>query len=803
MKLKSILTIFLAAVMTTVSVCSVYAAGEVNNGFEIQTGEYSYYSFLVDNTNLTDTYYYSDGYFVDNAYTTNTHLATFSIQMASAACGVAGADFANQSNFVTDLLGKIGFTDIAVNDYYKTEPTATSMGVACAKKTININGQDCTVIAVVPRSGNYYKEWVGNFLVGTGDEAEGFTQGRDVIIDYIKNYITTNSISGWVKLWIPGYSRGAAVTNLTAAYLDRSQNALGIEIKPEDIYAYCFETPATVISSSDYYWACDYGNIHNYICNNDLVTMLPLEQWGYTVYGTLAYADLSDASHKNAMMGFISDISEAALTSFTTSYDPDVYSAKKISYGSGGITFVDDADSVLEKDTESFLEGRMDVLYNGIASSPQEYVDGGYQQAAQTIADFIFSLDSTDEFIAGAETSAIYGALYLLPYYTSELLLNNLEEGETITADDATNWGLYYSAGSMLNMLIKLYMTDIKPSARGEAIMSGPLVEALSTKASTFRTLAVADNPDLQLLTDTLRELNADVKNIADSLLQAAILDGADAVKAAGGTVDDTALSKVSSTETIAPISKLLAYLVFGSENVQYLENFTIECSEVQVLSTLAGNNTHLVGAHLYEPVTAWVKTYDSYWTGEEEEEEPSPEPAPEGGEYGGDPEHYETLVQNDKGGFDYYLDGVKDTSKYGFVDYDGGRFLVVGGSVATNKNGLVQDPDNENIWYFCAHGQVQLQYSGLALYDGEWFCLNSGELDTTYSGFVTYDGAMFLVAAGRLLTKYNGLWQYSKSIGGDDKWYFIAAGMVVTYYSGPVYYDGQWFRVKTGVLVE
>ncbi|MBR4442091.1 MAG: hypothetical protein IKS52_02315, partial [Clostridia bacterium] len=87
-----------------------------------------------------------------------------------------------------------------------------------------------------------------------------------------------------------------------------------------------------------------------------------------------------------------------------------------------------------------------------------------------------------------------------------------------------------------------------------------------------------------------------------------------------------------------------------------------------------------------------------------------------------------------------------------GFVEYDGGLFLVSGGDVVTEANGVVQDPDNPQVWYFCAQGQAQRGYYGLAEYGGKWFFIRDGDLNTAYPGLVEYDGARFMVAAGRLL---------------------------------------------------
>ncbi len=127
-----------------------------------------------------------------------------------------------------------------------------------------------------------------------------------------------------------------------------------------------------------------------------------------------------------------------------------------------------------------------------------------------------------------------------------------------------------------------------------------------------------------------------------------------------------------------------------------------------------------------------------------------------------------------------------------GFSWYQGGLFLVDGGNVKTNANGLWQDPHDTDTWYFCANGQVQLQYTGLAEYGGEWFYLENGVCDTTRSGPVTYNGGTFIVAAGRLIKEYTGLIRHRL-------WYFVVNGQVQTQYTGLAQYDGEWFYVVEG----
>ena len=141
----------------------------------------------------------------------------------------------------------------------------------------------------------------------------------------------------------------------------------------------------------------------------------------------------------------------------------------------------------------------------------------------------------------------------------------------------------------------------------------------------------------------------------------------------------------------------------------------------------------------------------------------------------------------------------VIDGSENGFVNYMGGKFFMNNGAVDTAANGLVQDIKNVNDWYYCALGQAQTQYTGLAQYDGAWFYITNGKLDTKLAAVVDYDGGKFLVAAGRILTEVSGISQDPLS----GTWYYFADGQAQTQYTGLAQYDGAWFYIVNGVLAE
>ena len=148
-------------------------------------------------------------------------------------------------------------------------------------------------------------------------------------------------------------------------------------------------------------------------------------------------------------------------------------------------------------------------------------------------------------------------------------------------------------------------------------------------------------------------------------------------------------------------------------------------------------------------------------------------------------------------GVFRYYEGGRFNDAKNGFVGYDGQSFLVIGGVVASSINGLVQDPERQQDWYYCAAGQVA-RVTQLVQYDNHWFYVTDGKLNTTLGGFVDYDGSKFFVSSGQIRTDISGLVQDPNV---PSNWYYVSDGQVQTGYTGLAQYDGAWFYVVNGKL--
>lgn len=260
---------------------------------------------------------YDDSWFFENTKEINYELALF-----SAITG--GASYSSSSeitgNKISKLLEATGFRNIEKNYYYTNGITLeNSMGAIIGRKTVRkVTDDSYTLLAIFPRNAGYLDEWVGNFNIDSDGVHRGFLLARDEMLRFTKNYIINNNITGKLKVYTAGYSRGAAVVNLFSAYLADASLYLPetVSLDAKDIYTYTIGTPATVMPSIDKKVALSvsgpregeyhdtniekyeyqgsgtinpldekYGYIHNFVAIGDYVSKLPFAKWGFTRYG--------------------------------------------------------------------------------------------------------------------------------------------------------------------------------------------------------------------------------------------------------------------------------------------------------------------------------------------------------------------------------------------------------------------------------------------------------------------------------------------------------------------------------------
>lgn len=144
---------------------------------------------------------------------------------------------------------------------------------------------DYDVVVVAVRSANYGAEWGSNFDLGESGDHAGFSSAAKMVYTGLKNYIDTNYAQAYanktLKIWISGYSRGAAVSDVLAYYiltgLENDSTYVKLDIDAKSVFVYTFATPRSLCAAHK----VEYSNVFNHISTADIVTYVAPEAWGF------------------------------------------------------------------------------------------------------------------------------------------------------------------------------------------------------------------------------------------------------------------------------------------------------------------------------------------------------------------------------------------------------------------------------------------------------------------------------------------------------------------------------------------
>ena len=269
--------------------------------------------------------YYSDTYFKHSSTEYDNHLATLSMLFSRYSVSNNQPDdinditwYQSQSNKLKGAYEVIGFNDFATNEDYVTRTTFDTVGIGVANKKLN----NYTLIGVTIRSGQYYLEWGNNAWLGDGTKSdymhEGWYNAANNLIEYLNKYINDSNISGKVKLWITGYSRGGAIANIAGGLLDNNLNLINnVSLNHDDLFIYTIETPQgasinsqTVLEPTNEI----YNNIWNIINPNDIIPKLAMQEFGFTRFGQDIFIGKSNDKLNNTVSIVLSEISNVIET---------------------------------------------------------------------------------------------------------------------------------------------------------------------------------------------------------------------------------------------------------------------------------------------------------------------------------------------------------------------------------------------------------------------------------------------------------------------------------------------------------
>ena len=244
---------------------------------------------------LTDTFYvtttgenhsmkvpFSLSWFRNDARDYNHDLAKLSLGLATSAFRASEQfddDQGGTDNNVRSFMEQAGFTELRSDDYDKN-PSMYTISTVMGHQTVSDGGESFELIAVGVCGLGYMDEWESNLSVGTGENPEGFYSAAHLVYDRVFGYISENHLKGKIKIWISGFSRAAAVSNIAASLLSDADT-----FSQENVFAYTFATPMTVRDTEPK----SYRNIFNICGKMDPVPNVPFADWGYSRYGITYY----------------------------------------------------------------------------------------------------------------------------------------------------------------------------------------------------------------------------------------------------------------------------------------------------------------------------------------------------------------------------------------------------------------------------------------------------------------------------------------------------------------------------------
>lgn len=384
---------------------------------EVNTGDPYKLSFL-----------YDDEYFLTSAKTYNEDLS-----MLSFGVSVATATDRRGATFFTDTK----FNDIVIHDYDK-EPTRDTMGYFMAHKTID----DYELVTVAFRGFNYGLEWANNFQIGKTGNHAGFDARGVEAYEALQEYIAKYAKDKPLKLWINGYSRAGAVSNVLSSYILKDNK---INVTQENMFVYTYEAPASLSLEN----AVAYENVHNIINEADLVASIPPEAYGLKRCG-VDY-QIYDANVATIIKQFDEKVVFPEFNAITDIADEPLDTDQKV------LDFV--LSTVFEKE-----EGASADIY---ANTREQYVDN-YQTGLSSCIGYIFGLkESTRSALLNDLKNLGFGAISIIGDDTGAELMNFMKpylDKDKVSYDETqlqSDCAVFVKGvGNLFMQLLLMYLLD-------------------------------------------------------------------------------------------------------------------------------------------------------------------------------------------------------------------------------------------------------------------------------------------------------------------------------------------------------
>ncbi len=582
---KKALSIVLAASMLT-GIAGITALAQEEKSDVFYKGSFYYRpgtGEYLPGTDSVDYFVYSDDFFKYSAKEYNAHLATLSMSLAEASVSSTREPFtdegyANKSRNAVAFLEDNGFSDIEINDDYRKKPTKDTMGIGCAHKTVNDGDKDYTLLVIMPRNAGYEAEWGNNFVLGADGDAAGFDRSANMCLDFTKDYVASHGISGDIKVWTMGYSRGAAAANLMAKKLiDAPNEWLGdaVTLDSSNLYTYTFGTPMAADADNS---PRDekYAGIFNSYENTELASAMAPTAMGFERYGTDFM--IFKPEKYDAMLENLNITSPYIHDRYIGEISSGHYVPKKIGVTDGSVGLADDPDSYITTDPVEYLNG-LGIYLNQIV--------GGRKNFAKTYEQPFSDLFAYYESLTGDNASA----------FTSTLMGHK----------------------DSLYLVAALYAYFMKSQNNDNVYMSKEIANAKTKELASLTVGADGDSSGIDAsviskvaarLTIFLMQKPETIKKEAAQYFRNVVTD---AMKASGAT--QAQINAVTSKEASEALVHLISYLLLGniwqSGPVHPLQ---LNNQQMKAAATLIGNVANLFVDHANEIIMSWLRTEDSYF---------------------------------------------------------------------------------------------------------------------------------------------------------------------------------------------
>lgn len=259
----------------------------------------SYRLPVSEKKDVEDYLIYTDDYFKKPANELNISFSNASlgvVEGTSPSIKGGNDDYSKKYENGEELATKLGFLGVSHDEGYENKPTPDSIGAIFGHKNIIINNKNYVLLLTAIRSINYKLEWVNQFQLGLSGDHVGFKAASDKLLNEIKDYINKEKISGDIKLWLVGHSRGATIANMIGGQLDKdllnNVKTLGNDINytKEDLYIQCFNSALAAVNEENLDIHGDnFNNIQCFTNYDDIVSYIAPSSYNFRKYGKTYY----------------------------------------------------------------------------------------------------------------------------------------------------------------------------------------------------------------------------------------------------------------------------------------------------------------------------------------------------------------------------------------------------------------------------------------------------------------------------------------------------------------------------------